>query len=127
MLQNEELRNGKYMAGWVHSFWRDDCAFVDNGFGFCLLEESETVASWCLTVYRGEKEFELGVATAPAYQDRGFAGLVGAACVDHARAREFSLHWHCWEENVASIAVAEKLGFGDPTIYTVYRIPVPGV
>lgn len=125
LLADETVRNRQHVAGWIHSFWPDSTTFADEGFGYCLLEGDDTVASWCLTVYKRDNDYELGVATAPAYRRRGFATLAAAACVDHARAHGFLLHWHCWEDNAPSIAVAARVGFETPRPYTVYRVPVP--
>lgn len=125
LLRQEDVRNMAHVTGWIHSFWPGIAEFVEQGFGFCLLEGDRTVASWCLTVYKSAADYELGVATAPAYRQQGFATLVAAACVEHARARDFTLHWHCWEDNAPSIAVADRVGFEEAIPYTVYRIPVP--
>lgn len=121
LLREPALRNHAHVAGWVASFWPDERAFVERGFGYCLLQGADTIVSWCLTVYKSDDQYELGVATAPSYRRRGFATVAAAACVDHARAHDLTLHWHCWEENAPSIAVAARLGFVDPTRYTVYR------
>ena len=125
LLRQQEVRNIAQVTGWVRSFWPGTTAFLEQGFGYCLLEGEHTVASWCLTVYKSGADYELGVATAPAYRQQGFATLVAAACVEHARARGFTLHWHCWEDNAPSIAVAARVGFEGSTPYTVYHIPVP--
>lgn len=124
LLQDQTLRNHGHVAGWVTSFWPSYRTFVENGFGYCLVADADTIASWCLTVYKCGDQYELGVATAPAYRRRGFATLAAAASVDHAQQHGFTLHWHCWDENAPSIAVAARVGFVDPTRYTVYRLDI---
>lgn len=119
------LRSGLDYAtavdGWVRSFWRSYDDFLVTGFGHCLLLE-RAIASWCLTVYASAGEVEFGVATAPTHRSRGYATLVAAACVDEAHDRRLTPHWQCWEDNKASVAVAEKVGFVDPVRYTVFRM-----
>lgn len=107
---------------WVRSFWHSYDDFLVTGFGHCLLLE-RAIVSWCLTVYASGAEVELGVATVPVHQRRGYATLVAAACVEQAYDRRLTPHWHCWQDNKASIAVAEKIGFVDPVGYVVFRVP----
>lgn len=123
LLADARLENIQQVVGWVRSFWPTQRDFLDTGFGFCLLE-GQAIASWCLSVYASGIHFELGLATTLRYRGRGFATLTAAACVEHCAARGLVPHWHCWEDNLPSIRVAEKVGFVDPTQYTVYRFKV---
>lgn len=119
-LLEENLGNVLHVRGWVLSFWRSIKAFEETGFGYCLVT-GETIASWCLSVYVSGKAFELGVATSPEHRNQGFATLAAAACVEHGVKWGRVPHWHCWDDNHASVAVAEKVGFERPTQYRVYR------
>jgi RimJ/RimL family protein N-acetyltransferase len=123
LLADAGLTNVEQVVGWVRSFWRSEREFVEKGFGYCLLGEGE-VMSWCLSVYRSGRAFELGLATVPTSRNRGFATLTAAACVAHCVERGYTPHWHCWEDNLASIAVADKVGFEQPERYSVYRFGV---
>ena len=116
----EDRENGTHVRGWVLSFWHSIRAFEERGFGFCLLH-GETIVSWCLSVYASGKAYEFGVATAPEHRNRGFATLTTAACVEHCLEEGWVPHWHCWVDNYASAAVAEKVGFERPRQYSVYR------
>lgn len=116
----EDRANVTHVRGWVLSFWHSIKAFEETGFGFCLVQ-GETIASWCLSVYASGRAYELGVATVPEVRNRGFATLTTAACVEHCLKRGGVPHWHCWEDNQASAAVAEKVGFERPRQYSVYR------
>jgi len=121
LLASAQLQNVRQVVGWVRSFWRSDRDFAQTGFGFCLLQ-GDAVVSWCLSVFVSGKDFELGIATAPEHRGRGYATLMAAACVGHCVEKGLTPHWHCWEDNRPSIAVAEKVGFENPTRYTVYRL-----
>jgi GNAT superfamily N-acetyltransferase len=120
-----DFRHVMHVRGWVLSFWRSLQAFEETGFGFCLVQ-GETIASWSLSVYSSGKAYELGVATVPEYRNRGSATLTAAACVEHCLQRGWVPHWHCWEDNPASAAVAEKVGFVRPRRYSVYRFAPDG-
>ncbi|RPI30659.1 MAG: GNAT family N-acetyltransferase [Chloroflexota bacterium] len=120
LLENPNLANIHPPAGGVLSFWRSIHDFASTGFGYCILE-GDTVAAWCLTVYASGNDYELGLATMPAYRNRGLATLVASACLEHCAVNGFKPHWHCWDDNLPSIAVAEKTGFENPVKYTVIR------
>jgi RimJ/RimL family protein N-acetyltransferase len=68
---------------------------------------------------RQPQNFELGLATAPAFQGKGCANLTAAACVEHCLARDLTPQWYCWEDNIASRRVAEKVGSARPTRHEV--------
>lgn len=123
LLADASLQHIRPVVGWVRSFWHSIPDFVGKGFGFCLLR-SNVVVSWCLSVYASGEHYELGLATVPDFQNRGFATLVAAACVELCDTHRWTPHWHCWQDNLPSIAVAEKIGFGHPTTYEVLRFPV---
>lgn len=120
LLENGDSENIRQLKGWISSFWGSFQYFVETGFGFCLVHRG-AFASWCLAVYTSGRHFELGLATLPEFQNRGYATLVTAACVDHCAANRFVAHYHCWEDNLPSIAVAEKVGFERPVGYSVYK------
>jgi RimJ/RimL family protein N-acetyltransferase len=123
LLADADLVYANHMVAWIRSFWPSIEAFLETGFGYAALSGS-TLASWCLTVYASGREFELGLATVSDHRNRGLATLTAAACVEHSFDCGFTPHWHCWEENRASIAVAEKVGFEDPKRYEVLRFQV---
>jgi RimJ/RimL family protein N-acetyltransferase len=121
LLGNDGLGNIEQVVGWVRSFWHSNQDFIRTGFGYCLLKE-EVVASWCLSVYVSGMDYELCVATVPEYRRQGLATLTASACVGYCEENGLRPHWHCWNDNVGSIAVAEKIGFEKPTTYYVYRV-----
>lgn len=127
-LTEQEYPNIEHVEGWINSFWRSHQEFTEKSLGYALLTKDTDhrliVASWCLAVYVSGASFELGLATHPDFRRQGFATLVAAAGVDHCLAHGYAPHWHCWEDNAASIATAEKVGFGEPVGYRVYRFEI---
>jgi len=123
LLDDDGLENVGSVQGWVLSFWPSYAAFVETGFGFAL-RVGDTIASWCLTVYASGDRRELGLATTPVHRGHGFATLVAAATIDHAVGRGITPEWHCWDDNLPSIRVAEKVGFVEPERYTVFRFEI---
>jgi len=124
LLARRELAHIGEVEGWVLSFWRSADDFERLGLGYAL-RVGEAIASWCLSVYVAGSDYELGVATAPAYRNRGCATRVAAACLARGYPEGRTPHWHCEETNPASAAVAEKVGFTDPLRYPVLHITLP--
>jgi RimJ/RimL family protein N-acetyltransferase len=117
------MTNLDQVVGWVDSFWRSHAAFTQTGVGFCVTRE-QTITAWCLTVFASERQRELGVATVPQFRSQGFATLAAAATLEYCMTQGWTPHWHCWEDNIASQRVAEKLGFEQPKQYSVYRCSI---
>jgi len=123
ILQGNRLENHEGLLGWVRSFWPSEEHFLENGFGYCLVNDGE-IASWCLTVYASGDHYELAVETIPEFRGRGYATLVAGACVERCIKDGFAPHWHSDETNRSSIAVAQKVGFDKPMGYSVYRFEI---
>jgi RimJ/RimL family protein N-acetyltransferase len=108
------------VRGWIDSFWASEQAFLNTGFGYAAVTR-DTIASWCLTVFAAGSARELGVATLPDYRRRGLGTMVAEACIEHGLAHGFSIHWHCWSDNLPSAAAARRLGFEVERDYSVFR------
>jgi GNAT superfamily N-acetyltransferase len=100
--------------------WITVDAFLDRGFGFCLVKGTEIV-SWSLSDYVHGDRCEIGIQTDWHHRRRGYGTLTAAANASHAVGRGFStIGWHCWDNNVGSIGVAEKVGFEKRADYDVF-------
>lgn len=120
LLQQTQLKNHQDMCTWINAFWHSQSDFLAKGAGFCLLD-GDSIVSWCLSVYASVQNYELGLATSPLYRNRGYATLTSAACVEYCMDHQIVPHWHCYKNNLAAVAVAEKLGFEKVMEYPVYR------
>jgi RimJ/RimL family protein N-acetyltransferase len=108
------------LVGWIDSFRHSQTDFLSKGVGYCLTIDDKIVG-WCISVYVGANNIELGLATIPEYRNQGYATLTSAACVEYCVEHQIVPHWHCFKSNTASIAVAEKVGFEKVMEYPVYR------
>ncbi len=120
LLADERLENRIQVVNWITSFWPSTEDFLARGLGFCLIQ-GQAIASWCLAVFSSGNRFEFGTETVAAYRRRGFSTRVTAAGVEHCLAHNITPAWHCWDNNAASIGVAEKVGFQHVKTYTVQR------
>jgi GNAT superfamily N-acetyltransferase len=124
-LLESERANARAVRGWVESFWPSINAFLRSGFGWCALETASPqapVAAWCLTVFGAGEERELGLETAAPYRRLGLGALVAAHCLHTGIQRGFTIHWHCWKDNLPSARIAESLGFTLERRYTSHRV-----
>lgn len=123
-LARSDWENMTVVHGWIHSFWPTLDTFTRHGLGFALTGQ-ESVAAWCLSVYKADGELELGVETAVPFRGQGLATLAAAACLEQCLARGIKPHWQCNRDNLPSLRVAEKLGFVPERDYTAYWLPFP--
>ncbi len=91
-------------------FWGSLDAFLERGFGFGVIKGDEVV-SRCHTVMIGAGEAEINIETAAAYRRQGFATLAACAFIEHCLTVDLEPAWSCWDYNVASHNLAERLGF----------------
>ena len=71
----------------------------------------EHPVSFCYAAYETERYWDVSVDTVEAYRGRGFAGEVFTRMAGHLEANNKSPVWGALDSNLASLRVAEKLGF----------------
>lgn len=85
--------------------------FLAGGFGFAAVWGGE-FACWCTSEYNLGDRCEVGIETARGHRRRGLATSVASALLGHAAKEGIRrVGWHCWADNEASVATAERLGF----------------
>jgi GNAT superfamily N-acetyltransferase len=94
-------------------FWGSLDNFLEHGVGFAVLRGDEVV-SRCHTVMVGNGEAEISIETEEPYRRRGFATLTACAFIEYCMKHGLHPAWSCWENNIASQILAQKLGFNHP-------------
>jgi RimJ/RimL family protein N-acetyltransferase len=125
LLSRDDLLGRGWLEGWISSYWPTLDRYFDTGIGYVALHEDRAVASLCISVFVSEKTYEFGTATHEGHRNRGLSTAVGSSCINTCLARGFTPVWHCWSDNLPSIAVARKIGFELERTYTVAKIWVP--
>jgi GNAT superfamily N-acetyltransferase len=111
LLGQDELGNILEVRGWAEGNFGTREAFLERGFGFCVVE-GETIASWCLSDCVSGPRCEIGIQTDERYRRRGLATCAVAAAVEHCLDRGLTeIGWHCGSANTPSLAVAQGVGF----------------
>ena len=97
-------------SNWVSKTWGGPAALAASGLAWGAFV-ADQLASVSCTFFVGEKYEDIGVVTEPQFQGLGLStACAGALCADiHTRGRQPS--WTTSPDNIASIRVAEKLGF----------------
>jgi hypothetical protein len=115
-------------VGGIPELWGSVERFLANGFGFCLIDESQPAqpgfASSAQTVFVGDCHAETGVGTREAYQRRGLATSVCCAYIEHCLQAGILPEWGC-VLNEASENLAGKLGFGSKRSWPFAYIRLP--
>lgn len=121
LLADRRLQNLDQLIAEIHSESHSIDDFLDNKLGFCV-QQGHALIGWCLSEYNYGARCELGVETPAGERRRGIATLAAAATIEQAHALNITdIGWHCWADNLASIALARKLGFEQVDEYTVQR------
>jgi RimJ/RimL family protein N-acetyltransferase len=94
----------------IMRYWGTHARFLERSFGFVLLIDGK-IASLVDVAGISSKYANLGVATAEQYRKQGYATLVCAACVEHTLHCGLMPTWDTDGPNLASAALALKLGF----------------
>lgn len=83
---------------------------LERGRGMCLLRGDEILSE----AFAGPSALgmiEIGTETQEAHRGRGYATLVCAHLIHDCEQRGYRTYWNCDKANLASAAVARKLGF----------------
>jgi GNAT superfamily N-acetyltransferase len=105
-------------------FWRSGSDFLARGLGLCALQDGRIV-SLCYAACVTGGLAEVDIVTLPEYRKQGLGRLVAHRFIRECLARGIRPTWDCFTENVASMDLARKLGFGDGWRYPLYSFNVP--
>jgi hypothetical protein len=119
LLHRTELTHLDQLLGEIHQMWLSVNRFLQQGFGFCALKEDREIACWCTGEYAAGDQIGIGIETIEAYQRNNLATLTASAFAEHCLENNIQAHWDCWVRNIASVRVAEKVGFREVLEYKV--------
>jgi hypothetical protein len=86
-------------------------AFLEHGLGICLVRHDEILAE-AYAPFIGRDVAEVGVITPEAHRGRGYAPIAVAFLATALAERGLAMYWSCDADNIASVRVADKVGFG---------------
>ncbi len=95
-------------------------SFFEHGIGLCLLRGKEILVEAYASAV-GNNKAEIGALTRKNYRGRGYAPIASAYLIEICRQRRLEVIWSCEADHLASIRVAQKLGFRTERDYTIYE------
>ncbi|MBN1248122.1 MAG: GNAT family N-acetyltransferase [Anaerolineae bacterium] len=125
LLARDDLQGQGWLEGWISSYWPTLEHYFQLGIGYVALLEDRAVASLCISVFVTEHAYEFGTATHEDHRNRGLSTAAAGNCINRCLARDIAPIWHCWADNLPSIAVARKIGFKLERTYSVTQVWVP--
>lgn len=119
---DEELYNwakqSSWADDWIHSYSTYE-EYAAKGLGVCLLKDGEPVAG--ASSYISYKEgIEIQIDTHKDYRQQGLATICGAAIILACLERGWYPSWDA--ANIASVRLAEKLGYHLDHEYTAWDV-----
>lgn len=91
-------------------------AFLEHGFGFCLIRGSDILVE-AYAVFWVVGVVEIGAITQEPCRNKGYAALTTFHLGKECQRMGHEIYWTCDRHNLASAAVARKLGFREETSY----------
>ncbi|WP_240420062.1 GNAT family N-acetyltransferase [Paenibacillus periandrae] len=93
-----------------NSLWSSEQSFMEKGFGFCILVDTE-FASVCNSYFVGGGKADIDIVTIEKYRRNGLATHVCVAFIEYCLEHNLVPTWDCDAGNQRSIQLATKLGF----------------
>lgn len=122
------IQNMDFSLSWIGNTWGGHEGLAASGYAWGALVDDRLVAIAC-TFFVGSQYEEIGVVTEPHFQRRGFSTACAAMLCRDIWARGHRPSWTTSTDNVASMRVAQKLGFSrqrDDVLYVAgIFIPTP--
>lgn len=96
----------------VESDWGSLEKFLTAGYGYCVIDEdANSLASWAVIGNIARSCAELGIDTMEEYSRKGLATYVASQMISLSYRKHLTPHWYCFQNNTASVKLAEKVGF----------------
>ena len=107
----------------VESDWGSLEKFLSGGYGYCVMDEkANSLVSWGVIGNIARSCAELGIDTMEEYRRKGFATYITNQMISISSHNKLTPHWYCFQNNTASVKLAEKLGFRKIQDFLVYVI-----
>lgn len=113
-----------YENSWISKTWGGPFGLAASGYAFGAFINERLTAVAC-TFYLGAHYEDIGVVTEREFQGRGLSTACAAALCEDIIARGHIPSWSTSTDNLASIRVAEKLGFTLQRRDLLYLVGVP--
>jgi RimJ/RimL family protein N-acetyltransferase len=122
LLDNPSLLHRQDVIGEIESGWTSLERFLKDGFGTCVVHQTDGIVAWCTAEYVSSRTCGVGIETIETYQGQGLATLMASVFVQEAVEPGWQVYWDSWLANTPSVRVAEKVGFEKAAEYEVFLV-----
>ncbi|MBT2573090.1 GNAT family N-acetyltransferase [Bacillus sp. ISL-51] len=91
--------------------------FLSHGFGLSAFYHGKPVSE-CTFIFTGDKRAEMDITTQAGFRGMGLARMTAKAFINHCLTCDLTPGWDV--NNMASVSLAEKLGFNEPATFSVF-------
>ena len=91
-------------------------AFLARGLGFCLMDGDE-ILSEAYATHFSTGIFEMATVTREEHHGRGYSTIICAHAIQACEELGYGTLWFCRKTNLASVAVAGKLGYTQMRVF----------
>lgn len=116
----EVIRNSQdFNDAYLNEYWSSPSNFLEKGFGYCITNHNN-LASECVSIFASTQAAEMDIVTQNRYRGLGLGQIVAQKFILKCIEDQKTPRWDCDVNNIASIKLAEKLGFENPIQYSVF-------
>ncbi|MGE7090576.1 GNAT family N-acetyltransferase [Lysinibacillus sp. NPDC048646] len=118
---SEELiaSSSEFNEDYYNEYWGSVANFTAKGFGYCMLHRGEVICE-CTSIFASLQFSEIDIETHKDYRGQGLGLIVAKAFINHCLENGIKPRWDCDISNASSIRLAEKLGFDNPSEYSIF-------
>ena len=119
ILTSNEIINSKEIRDTILESWRSIDEFLQLGIGYCAIYNHEIVSVCFSNFVAGNKQC-IHIETNEAHRGKQLAKKLAHLFVQDCFIHDLLPYWDCTTTNVASVTVAESVGFVEEFTYDVY-------
>jgi GNAT superfamily N-acetyltransferase len=112
LLWDSSIKNIGILIEEIESDWGSIENFLAHSFGYYIKDlNNNTLVSWVLVENIARSCAEFAIETDEQYQRQGLAQFAAQEMIKYTLERGLVPHWYCFQSNVPSVGLVEKLGF----------------
>ena len=111
ILEEGRFENNHYVKSEIEWMWPSLGRFLEKGFGTVAVIDARIIG-WCTAEYVSKSKCGIGIEVIDEFQNKGIATATAAHFLEHCLNRNIVAHWECDKNNLGSVRVAAKVGFG---------------
>lgn len=111
--------NLNFLEDEIMQWWDSIDDFTKFAFGYLAVKNNE-IAGFCLSGGKNDKLHAINIATAENHRKKGIATSLASVMLNRLYSEGLEAYWECTDDNIGSIALAEKFSFNLNFKYNLY-------